>query len=156
MPVNTDPCTGVASPPHPTGEPTGEDLRDLAEFRASLRKFLFVSELRAEEAGLTSQRFQALLAIWTHRDQQGSDISVGELSDLLLIKGHSAAELVARLASSGLIDKVSDSADKRKTLIRLTPEGERRMLELAAIHLSELKQHQAAWGQLLHSLQERD
>jgi DNA-binding MarR family transcriptional regulator len=152
MPSTTDHEDGVAASPHHAQPPTDPELAALAEFRAALRKFMYFSELAADEVGLTVQRFQAILAIRAHRLAQGVDISVGELSDQLLIKDHSAAELVSRLAESRLIRKVSDTKDKRKTLITLTPEGEQRLMQLAAIHLRQLKEHQAAWSHLMQAL----
>ena len=97
MPIRTDPSEGVASPPQLRPSPDRERLSALAEFRAGLRKFLYFSELAAEKSGLTTQRFQALLAVQAHFDQHQTDMTVGELSASLLIKEHSAAELVARL-----------------------------------------------------------
>lgn len=124
----------------------------MAEFRHVLRKFLYLSELTADQVGLTTQRFQALLAIWAYRDAQDRDMSVGELSDHLLIKDHSTAELVARLTSSGLIVKAADKADKRKTLVQITPDGERRLRDFAAIHLRQLGEQQQALAAILRDL----
>ncbi len=152
MPSKSIRPPGVASAPQSENVLSPADLRALAEFRALLRKFLYLNELAADQVGLTTQRFQALLAIWAFREQQERDMAVGELSDALLIKDHSTAELVTRLAGSGLILKAADKADKRKTLLRLSPEGEKRMLEFARIHLRQLGEQQKAFGDILRLL----
>lgn len=57
----------------------------------------------ARHVGLATQQHQALLAINGH---SGSEpISVGSLADQLIIAPHTAAELVARLETAGLVTK---------------------------------------------------
>jgi DNA-binding MarR family transcriptional regulator len=155
MPSRSTRPPGVASPPHSPADPSAAELRALADFRALLRKFLYFNELTADQVGLTTQRFQALLAIWAFRDAHDRDMAVGELSDALLIKDHSTAELVTRLAASGLILKAPDKQDKRKTLLRVAPDGERRMVDFARIHLRQLGEQQKALGDILRTLGEQ-
>lgn len=152
MPSKSRQPTGVASSPQSPSPPSTDELKALAEFRAILRKFLYINELTADQVGLTTQRFQALLAIWAFRQAQDRDMAVGELSDALLIKDHSTAELVTRLAASELILKSPDKVDKRKTLLRLAPEGERRMMDFARIHLRQLGEQQTALGDILKGM----
>lgn len=97
------------------------DYRALGEFRSAIRQFLAFSEQGAREHGLSSQQHQALLAIKAH---PGPDpISIGELADSLLIKNHSAVELVARLVERDLVMRRDSEADRRRVLLALRPRG---------------------------------
>ncbi len=123
-----------------------EDLLQLAQFRRSLRKVLADSEDICVEAGLTSQRFQALLAIAS----MDAPVSVGDLAGELMLKHHSAVELVDRLAQAGLIARVADAQDKRRVLLSLTARGGQALHHLAARHLAQLDEARQA---LMHGLQ---
>jgi DNA-binding MarR family transcriptional regulator len=131
-----------------------EVFRVLADFRSALRQFIAASDASALAAGLTSQRYQALLAIRVESGRRS--ISVGELAEQLLVKPHSAAELVNRLEAAGLVRRTSDSADRRRVLLTLTEDGERRMAELAHAQLAELEQHREALVALMQSLRKKD
>ena len=73
------------------------DYEALARFRHQLRLFLAFSEMAAQKAGLTPQQHQALLAI--KGLSSPAPASVGDLARDLLIKHHTAVELVNRMAS---------------------------------------------------------
>ena len=109
----------------------------LAEFRYALRKFLAFSESAAKQVGLTSQQHQALLALKGFA--QDGTLSVGDLAERLLIRHHSAVELVDRLAKLDLVERSADPADGRRALIRMTETGETRLRELSSIHVQELR-----------------
>lgn len=136
--------TGGAKPRKPLGP---EDYRLLAEFRFLLRRFLSFSEAAAENAGLAAQRHQALLAI------KGFDgpMTVGELAARLFIKPHSAVGLVDRLVSARLLRRGSDSKDRRRVVLSLTPAAEKLLEGLTAAHREEL----AALAPLLEPLLSR-
>lgn len=127
----------------PRARPNEEELVALANFRSALRKFLVFSEQAAAEQGVTNQWYQALLVIETHRG--GGHISVGELAEELMIRDHSAAELVSRLVQARLVRRKTDSTDRRRSLIILTPSGERRLGELALVHLERLRHTKSAF-----------
>lgn len=110
------------------------DLLQLAQFRRGLRKVLADSEEICVDAGLTSQRFQALLSIASADEP----ISVGDLATDLMLKHHSAVELADRLAQAGLISRVSDVQDKRRVLLTLTTKGAQALSHLAARHLAQM------------------
>jgi len=133
--------------------PEEGDFRALADFRSALRQFIAVSDASALAAGLTSQRYQALLAIRVA--SAAGRISVGELAEQLLVKPHSAAELVNRLESAGLVRRTSDSSDRRRVLLTLTENGEKRMAELARVQLAELEQHRETLSALMQSLRKK-
>ncbi|ARN81144.1 MarR family transcriptional regulator [Methylocystis bryophila] len=128
---------GTASAKSARPRPTDAELAALAEFRATLRKFLAFSEQAAAAQGVTMQWYQALLVIKTFNSN--SPITVGELANQLMIRHHSAAELVSRLEAGKLVRRESDSDDRRKSLLVITAAGERRLADLAAVHLEHLR-----------------
>jgi len=117
-----------------------DDIRDqdyatLAGFRYQLRRFLRFSEQAAEAAGLSAQQYQALLAI---RGEPGGTITIGDLAERLLLRPHSATGLVDRLQRLGVVRRGGASEDRRRTVVALTPEGEKLLASLASMHRQEL------------------
>src|SRR5437588_11814847 len=94
------------------------DYEALAQFRYRLRLFLAFSDINAKNAGITSQQYQALLAVKGFSSQ--TPMSVGELSRLLLIKHHTTVELVDRMVKLGLLQRTVDAHDRRRVLVTLT------------------------------------
>jgi DNA-binding MarR family transcriptional regulator len=113
------------------------DYEALARLRYELRKFQAFSSAAATKAGLTPQQHQALLIIRGFSDPD--PVSIGDLAKFLLIRHHTAVELVDRMTRLELISRVADGADARRVLIKLTREGERRLQKLSEIHLKELQ-----------------
>src|SRR6059058_6079343 len=96
----------------------------VAEFRATLRRFMRRSERAARASGLTPQRYLLLLMIKGAAD--GSEQStVTELAERLQLAQSTVTELVSRAEEVGLIDREQSDSDGRVTNLRLTPEGER-------------------------------
>ena len=116
---------------------TAADYENLLEFRTSLRKFLHWSESKARDAGLTPAQHQLMLAVKGHPG--GDPPTVGELADYLLLRHHSAVELIDRAEAADLVQRSRDEDDARVIRIRLTAEGERRLRQLSAAHLDELQ-----------------
>lgn len=138
--MSTRPDSGGKAAPR---QLTDGELAALAEFRAALRKFLAFSEQAAAAEGATSQWYQALLVIKTF--DSDAPITVGELADQLMIRDHSAAELVSRLVGAKLVRRKSDPADRRRSHLLITPPGERVLSALAAVHLDRLREFQEAF-----------
>ena len=109
----------------------------LARFRYELRKFQAFSKAAAKTAGLTPQQHQALLVVRGFSDQ--GPVSVGDLAEFLLIRPHTAVELVDRMTRLELFARVIDGTDGRRVLIKLTKEGERRLQKLSQTNLRELR-----------------
>lgn len=104
-----------------------QEVIHVAEFRASLRSFLRLSERVARESGLTPQRHLLLLMIKGAPD--GSErATITQLANRMRLQPHSVTELVARAESAGLIERATSSRDRRVVYLRLTAEGERRLL----------------------------
>lgn len=113
------------------------DYRNLAEFRALLRRFLVFSEQAARAAGLSPQQHQALLAI---KGFPGDEMpTVSDLAGQLCIKHHSTVGLVDRLVKAGHIRRRQDESDRRRVTLTLTSSGERLLAELSAAHRRELR-----------------
>jgi DNA-binding MarR family transcriptional regulator len=113
------------------------DYEALARLRYELRKFQAFSSTAATKAGLTPQQHQALLIIRGFSDPD--PVSIGDLAKYLLIRHHTAVELVDRMTRLELISREVDDADARRVLIKLTREGEKRLQKLSKIHLKELQ-----------------
>ena len=113
------------------------DYEALAQFRYQLRKFLTFSETAAHAAGLTSQQHQALLAIKGFSGAQS--VSVGDLAGFLQVRHHTAVELVDRMTKLGLLVRIVDDDDSRRTLVKLTRKGEQKLQMLSKIHFEELQ-----------------
>lgn len=113
------------------------DYRVLLVFRTALRRYLQWSSEESARLGLTSQQHQLLLAVRAHPGP--TPPSVRELSEYLLIRHHSAVELVNRVAAAGLLTREVDPDDQRVARLRLTPAGERLIEQLSETHLTELQ-----------------
>jgi DNA-binding MarR family transcriptional regulator len=127
------------------------DYRALAEFRFAIRKFLAFSADAATAAGLTSRQHQALLMIKALANGEG--LPVGVLAERLLVRQHTAVELVDRLERSGLARRGADPQDGRRVLVSMTREGEKRLRSLSGVHLAELQSLAPALVAILADLQ---
>jgi DNA-binding MarR family transcriptional regulator len=119
--------------------PTADDYRDAAEFRGALRRFLRQSDAVSRRHGLTTQRYELLLAAKTGRDGS-AHATLGELAERLALAPSSVAELVARSEALGLVRRELDPSRRRGVLVAVTPEGERRL----SAAVEELEDERAA------------
>ncbi len=120
------------------GALSADDYRALGEFRRAIRQFLAFSEQGARDHGLTAQQHQALLAIKAHPGP--APISIGDLADSLLIKNHSAVELVARLVERDLVLRRESDADRRRIVLTLRPRGAEILEIISRRNLYRLRQ----------------
>lgn len=131
------------------------DYERLLDFRTGLRRFLRWSADQAAMAGVTPAQHQLLLAIRGHPDPAGPTIR--EMAGYLLVRHHSAVELVDRAVAAGLVERRQDGDDLRAVRLCLTANGADRLARLSALHLEELRrfapQLQALWDGLDMSLQ---
>src|SRR5215472_9947033 len=77
------------------------DFEKLLEFRVTLRRFQRWSEDQARAAGLTHVQHQLLVAIKGHHGDRPP--TVGDLAGYLLLRPHSAGELLDRAEAAGLV-----------------------------------------------------
>ncbi len=117
-------------------EPDDLDYAALLRLRVALRTFNRWSEEQAAKVGLTHTQHQLLLAIKGHLDPRGP--TIGEAAEYLLVRHHSAVELVSRVEALGLIERTADKHDGRVVRLALTPSGEDRIRELTQLVLHEL------------------
>ena len=108
----------------------------LLEFRTSLREFLHWSEAQAQAAGLSPAEHQLLLAIRGHPGP--TPPTIGDVARSLLLRHHSAVQLVDRAEKRDLVRRQADPRDGRVVRLRLTPLGRRRLRRLSALHLEEI------------------
>jgi len=105
---------------------TDADYRYQADFRYALSRFLHVSADNARTAGVTPQQHLLLLAVRGHPSYPA--VTIGEVAEYLQVRHHSASLLIERAIRRGakpsLLHRVQDSADRRRALVSLTPEGE--------------------------------
>jgi DNA-binding MarR family transcriptional regulator len=109
-------------------QPAVEDVVAAAEFRAALRQFLRRSERVARQCGLTPQRHLLLMMI---KGAPGGieQSTVTELSERLQLAQSTVTELVRRAEEAGLIAREQSQRDARVAHLRLTDEGERRLMQ---------------------------
>jgi DNA-binding MarR family transcriptional regulator len=116
---------------------TDAQYQRLLSFRTALRRFDQWSREAAEAHGLTHVQHQLMLAI------RGSDTpggpTVGEVADALLVKPHTATELVDRAQDLDLVCRVRDPEDSRRVRLELTENGARVLGELTEVHMEELR-----------------
>jgi DNA-binding MarR family transcriptional regulator len=124
-----------------------QDYEALAAFRRALRRFMAFSEQAARAARLTPQQHQVLLTI---KGAPGREVlSVGEIAAALMIRPHSAVELIDRLVQIGLAERQADAADHRRVNIALTGAADAVLEDLSVAHLEELRRIRPALAGLL-------
>jgi DNA-binding MarR family transcriptional regulator len=132
----------------PARQPTDHDLERLLGFRDGLRRFLRWSEDQARAAGLTGSQHQLLLVVRGH----GSPPSIGDVAEHLLLRHHSAVELVDRAARAGLLIRVPDDEDHRVVRLQLSPAGDAKLAALTTAHLEELSRLRPSFESLWREL----
>jgi DNA-binding MarR family transcriptional regulator len=128
-------------------ELSAERYRALSDFRYSVRRFQQFSDNAARSAGLEPRQHQMLLAI---KASENATLTVGDIADRLLIRHHSAVELIRRTEERGLVTRTRGARDRRQVFVHLTSLGAQSLSWLAASHHREL---QSAAPDLIRSLQ---
>jgi DNA-binding MarR family transcriptional regulator len=131
----------------PLAEPTRRDFENLLAFRVSLRRFQHWSEQQAGAAGLTHVQHQLLVAIKGHAGDVPPTVS--EVAGYLMLRHHSAVELIHRAAAAGLVRRRPDPRDGRVARVELTKEGDRLVTDLTHAHLVELHKLAAVLNRLV-------
>jgi DNA-binding MarR family transcriptional regulator len=105
------------------------ELAQVAAFRTQLRRFLRRTDVVTSQAGLTTQRYDLLLMLKS-ADHEGRGVRLTDLCELLQLQQTAVTELVKRSEQAGLVDRRPSADDGRLSLLRLTAEGERRLLQV--------------------------
>ena len=106
---------------------TTQDVIAVAEFRSALRHFLRRSEKIARHSGLTPQRYMLLMMIKGSPDGREQS-TVTELAERMQLAQSTVTELVRRAEGAGLIAREQSQRDARVAHLRLTVEGDRRLM----------------------------
>jgi DNA-binding MarR family transcriptional regulator len=77
----------------------------------------------------TLPRFDFLAALDRH-----AELSLGQVSRMLMVTGGNVTGLASRLRQDGLIESADNRGDKRAQYVRLTGEGARRFKAMAQAH----------------------
>jgi DNA-binding MarR family transcriptional regulator len=133
---------------------TDQDYRRLAELRYGLRSFLHWSAKQAKSAGLTPTQHQLLLAVRASVQERGPTVT--EVAAILLIRHHSAVELVDRAQEAGLIIRERDPEQQSMVRLRLTAHGAAKLESLSEQHLRELAQLAPTMRALLAAIDETE
>ena len=128
------------------------DYARLLTVRTGLRRFEAWSAEQAAAHGLTASQHQLMLAIAGHNAILGPTIS--QAADYLLIKHHSAVELVDRTEKAGLVRRERDADDHRVVRLSLSPAGRRVLADLSNAHLEELERLRPLFESMLGTLDE--
>jgi DNA-binding MarR family transcriptional regulator len=115
-------------------------LRQLADFRYQLRKFLRFSERAARSNGLTPQQHQLLLGVAGFTERGSATIT--ELAEFLQERHNAVVGLVQRAERRGLVRKSQSTNDHRVVQVFLLPEGERLLGMLTELHQREVRRFQ--------------
>jgi DNA-binding MarR family transcriptional regulator len=116
---------------------TDAQYQQMLTFRSALRRFDQWSREQARLHGLTQSQHQLLLAIRGSVTPGGP--TVGEIADALLVRHHTASELIDRTEELGLVARLRDREDTRRVRLSLTDLGVERLGELTAVHVEELR-----------------
>jgi len=127
------------------------DYQQLLEFRDGLRRFLRWSEEQAAAVGLTPAHHQLLLAV---RGHPGPDApTVTDVAEHLQLRRHSVVGLINRAVVAGLLTRTTDKADQRVVRLSVTRLGARRLEQLSALHIEELRRMAPSLRPLWHGLE---
>jgi DNA-binding MarR family transcriptional regulator len=113
-------------------------IRTLAEFRYEMRRFYQFSENAALSAGTHPRQYQLLLQVAAA--PEGTNVTIAYLAERLGLKHNSTVELVDRSENEGLVGRFEDSADRRRTILRVTRKGHQLLSKLAGQHGRELNE----------------
>jgi DNA-binding MarR family transcriptional regulator len=107
------------------------DFVAVAAFRAALRAFENAAEEAARAAGLTPQRY--LLLLMVKGAPTGDErATINDVAERLRVEPHTVTGAVSRAEEAGLVVREACDQDRRRTWIRLTREGERRLARVVS------------------------
>jgi DNA-binding MarR family transcriptional regulator len=132
---------------------SNDPIRDLAQFRYALRKFLRFSEDAARKCGVTPQQHQLMLGVAGYTGLGSATVS--ELAEFLQERPHSVVGLIERAAKHGLVRRTQDKADRRVVNVSLTASGKKNLSRLTRLHHEEARRVQEFLGQVSGDCKEK-
>lgn len=115
-----------------------EGAENYIALSASLRTarvLTFVVDAELEQLGINWPRFETLMIL---RFSQGCALSLGKLSERLLVHPTSVTNTIDKLEAEGYVRRIPHSKDRRAILAQLTDEGHE-LLNAAATKLHQIK-----------------
>ena len=106
-----------------------------------------VQRLFAERFATTLPRFDVMAAL----DRVPDGLTMGELSQALLVSNGNVTQLVRKLAAEKVVQVAPDPHDRRVSRVRLTALGARHFAELATAHHERVDTLFAALGGKEHA-----
>ena len=97
---------------------------------------------------------QLLLAIRGCGIEGGPRIT--EIAEYLVVRHHTAVEIIDRAERAGLVRRAIDPIDSRAVRVQLTDEGQERLAALTRQHLDELQQFLPVLSRLDQGLPDSD
>ncbi|MDM9649308.1 MarR family transcriptional regulator [Rhizobium sp. S163] len=123
----------------------------LAGFRLAMRRFLAFSEAALAEAGVTSAQYQALLIV---RSSPGRQVRLRDLAEQMLMQHNGAVQLVDRMCSAGLTERIPAEDDKRSVMISMTSKGRDVLEALARVHVDGMLENEPLLAESLARLRQ--
>jgi len=74
--------------------------------------------IKLAEIGLNNGQDEAMLAL-----DESNPVSVAVLAEKLSVRPPTVSKMLDRLVAKNLVDRVNDSTDARKTMVKITPTG---------------------------------
>lgn len=108
-----------------------------ARLRHQLRLFERFTEEVCEAHGITLSQYLLLLQVKGRPDRDWA--LVGELAECMVLRHHTAVELVGRCELGGLVRRERDEDDQRRVRVLLTAKGDRTLERIARGHVEELE-----------------
>ena len=131
----------------PIDATSARELESAAAFRAELRRFLNATQSVAALEALTTERYDLLLMIKAAA-VAGEPSTVTSLGERLHLRQQAVTELVKRAVQAGLVARERSSGDGRVSFLRLTPDGEDRLMRV----FQTLREDRAALGEAFDRL----
>jgi DNA-binding MarR family transcriptional regulator len=109
-----------------------------------------------EPLGLTYPQYLVMLVLW-----EGDGPTVSQLGERLALDSGTLTPMLKRLEALGLVQRQRDSADERRVIVRLTPEGRALRGRAATVPPQLLQASQCSLAELgeltrqLHALRQR-
>ena len=79
--------------------------------------------------GLTYPQYLVMMALW-----EGDGLTVSQLGERVALDSGTLTPLLKRLETAGLLQRLRDTADERRVLLRLTAAG-RRLRKIGRAHV---------------------
>ena len=83
---------------------------------------------RLKPEGLTVDQFRIIWCLGEH-----GSLPMGELATTVLVEPANLTKVIDRMASESLVMRVPDENDRRRVLVTLAPEGEKKLASADAI-----------------------